>query len=244
MGPPTRASESFASDFRTFLQADANKALLREAIAGPLMETVGRLEAAIETMKQVITEKDATISQLTDQLKEKDEAITDLKKELAGVHVRCEELEQYSRRNSVRVQGIPEEDREDAIHKALELANGKLNLNPPLLSSDIDRAHRVGSPRTDGRPRSLLIKFATYQQRFRLMKNRYLLKNTPVFINEDLTRYRSKLLYEARALKRAGKINELWTFDGRIHVKIGDDRHHITCYQDLRDLNLLAPAQG
>ena len=224
---------SFASEFRTFLKSEENQTLLRNAITGPLMDTVNRLERALDKMKEVIKERDDSISQMSAQLKLKDATIGELKNELVDVQTKCDDLEQYSRRNSVRVQGIPEQSGEDPIEKTLEFANRTLQLNPPLLPSDVDRAHRVGRTPTHGRPRPLLIKFATYQQRFRVMKGRTLLKGTSMYVNEDLTRARTKLMFEARAAKREGKVQEYWSSDGRIYVKVKDEKHHITTYNDL-----------
>ena len=45
-----------------------------------------------------------------------------------------------------------------------------------------------------------------------------------VFINEDLTKSRSKLAYEARRLKKENKINDCWTASGRILVKDRQDK--------------------
>ena len=41
----------------------------------------------------------------------------------------------------------------------------------------------------------------------------------PIYINEDLCRGRAQLAHQAREIRRAGGINETWTFDGFIIVK-------------------------
>ena len=40
-----------------------------------------------------------------------------------------------------------------------------------------------------------------------------------IFINEDLTKYRAQLLYQARTLKRQKKIEDCWSWDGSILIK-------------------------
>ena len=40
-----------------------------------------------------------------------------------------------------------------------------------------------------------------------------------IFINDDLTRRRSHLLWKARQLKKANKISDCWSYDGKILVK-------------------------
>ena len=41
----------------------------------------------------------------------------------------------------------------------------------------------------------------------------------PIYINENLCRGRAQLAHKAREIRRAGGINETWTFDGFIIVK-------------------------
>ena len=55
------------------------------------------------------------------------------------------------------------------------------------------------------------------------MKNRKLLRATrpDVYISEDLTQMRSRLLYVARTIKRERKIQDCWSYDGRIVVVVG-----------------------
>ncbi|ELU17195.1 hypothetical protein CAPTEDRAFT_210482 [Capitella teleta] len=45
------------------------------------------------------------------------------------------------------------------------------------------------------------------------------LNDTSIFINEDLTKRRATLLYEARKMKRAGGIKDCWSADGNIFVR-------------------------
>ena len=46
-------------------------------------------------------------------------------------------------------------------------------------------------------------------------------------MNEDLTRARSRLLYQARQLKKAKKILDAWSVDGRILVKDKAEKIHL-----------------
>jgi hypothetical protein len=142
----------------------------------------------------------------------------EVKEQLADVEQKNDDLEQYTRRNSLRIAGLPEEPNEDCYGKALSLANSTLKLNPPLSLLDIDRTHRAGRSRA-GQPRSLLVKFATYQQRHRVMKARHLLKDTNIYVNEDLTSKRAKLFKNARTEKQAGRIKDAWSSDGRIKIR-------------------------
>ena len=76
-----------------------------------------------------------------------------------------------------------------------------------LQLNEIDRSHRVGKPdATRTRHREILVKFVSYRARQKLYKMRTALKDNGyagVFLNEDLTRKRSSVLFEARKVVKA-----------------------------------------
>ena len=59
-----------------------------------------------------------------------------------------------------------------------------------------------------------------------------------LYINEDLTQFRSKLLYQARVLKKDKRIKECWSSDGTLLIKDNDGR--IFTINTITDLNRIA----
>ena len=115
--------------------------------------------------------------------------------------------------------------------------------------SDIDRSHRVGNPNTPrSKPRDIIVKFATYRSRQNFYKQRTRLKDTGhprEFVNEDLTKFRSGILYEARNLSKVEFIKGAWTSDGNILVKDKDDTiHRINGTGDLFHFGYLVMSPG
>ena len=84
---------------------------------------------------------------------------------------RCTELEQYSRKNTLKIEGIPESQDENTFHKVLDVCDN-LKLDPPMQLDDIDNCHRVGREATDGQPRVIIVKFSSYRARKRLFEAR------------------------------------------------------------------------
>ena len=141
---------------------------------------------------------------------------------------RLAELEQYSRRNCLNFAGVPETKDENTVQLAIDLA--KL-ANVKLDRGDIDRAHRVGSPKKatpdqpSPSPRTLVVKFTSYLKREALwFGRREIQKAKParsstlteatvkkVFVQENLTRQNQELMYRARQLRRAGKLWAVWS---------------------------------
>ena len=78
------------------------------------------------------------------------------------------------------------------------------------------------NPRRIGKTRDILVKFESHSKRNILYKNRKVLPQTttPVFVNEDLTQRRSQLFYEARRLKKQGRVFGAWSQHGNILIKV------------------------
>ena len=135
--------------------------------------------------------------------------------------------EQYSRRNCIRISGIKEENNEDTDRIVLNMAR---DLNANLSLADLDRSHRVGKPKV-GHERPIIVKFATYRARQSLYLKRLDLlakdgwKN--VFINEDLTARRNKLLFNARQYVKTSLVKSAYYSDGKIFVRDNRDKKHM-----------------
>ena len=221
------------------------------------------------------------IGTLRNIIKAKNERIDKLETKVQHLEYTVDELEQYSRRNSIRITGISEDEHEDVNKRVLDLFNHKMGVSTTI--EDIDRMHRVG--KRGNKPRAVLVKFATYRARGAVFKAKKFLKpgaprptrDAPawnlgtaaglvvdpathplpgdpveprprqdavipepqepfdgVFIAEDLTEVRKTLLYCCRQARRAEKIMDCWSYDGRVTVK--DNNGHIVQIKTILDL--------
>ena len=135
--------------------------------------------------------------------------------------------EQYSRRNCLRISGIEEREHENTDNIVLDIAEA-INVNIDI--RDIERSHRLGKPGTDEeprtKPRDIIVKFGSYRPRSMFYKARTQTKENGyqgVFVNEDLTKVRSKLLYEARRRVKSKQVKSAWSSDGNILIKTTND---------------------
>ena len=115
-------------------------------LLGEFNKKFGELNDKIEAQKEKITTQAMEI--------------TVLKKEKQAVTDECDELQQYSRRNSIRISGIPENSDEDIERDIKDLFESVLKVN--VAKGDLCRIHRTGKPRQDEIPRQVLIKFTNY----------------------------------------------------------------------------------
>ena len=202
-----------------------------------LKNTQEVLKGALERNKQLKTELQATKV----QVKKQEEHINEL-------YDSIDALEQYSRKNSIEIVGIPEDvcENEEAVRKIAQV------LNVDVKAEDIDICHRV--KRKHSNP--IIARFVSHKVKRALYKSRVRLKNVKlselfpnasaaarvaserIFINENLTASRRRLVKLARDKKNNGLVQGLWTIDGKLFVKTSPDGRpiRITYESDLDNL--------
>ena len=210
-----------ASELRALMAAD-----LRSAVVGAVKEATGILKDEIIALRTQNSQLQKACSELQDRVERLEED--------------NDSPEQYSRRNSLRISNIPESPNEQTDKIVCELAE-KMNVH--IERSDIDRSHRVGriEPRLgpgNRHHRDIIVKFARNNVRDQVFQVRKELRNTTqlksIFINEDLTKKRSKLLFGARTLRRANVIKAAYSSGGNIFIRDNSDiRHSIKSDNDL-----------
>lgn len=184
------------------------RAMVKEIVSG-----------VTESFHRKIDDLEEANGQLKEAVTMLNQRVEELNRKVEKLEIGKDESEQYSRRNSIRISGLASVQNEDTDKLVLEIATA---IKADITLSDIDRSHRVGKPGQSNN-RDLLIKFATYRARDKFIRARRNLKDHDrfgrIFINEDLTKRKSDLLYKARQLKKRNAVNQAWSWDGRIFVK-------------------------
>ena len=174
--------------------------------------------------------------------------IASLRKELNDFKFKLDEMEQYSRRNCLKITGIPEEKNENTDKLVLNVINNLIlnENNDKITTKDISRSHRVGKFDPSRRKtRDIIVKFISYRERARVYANKKNLKSYnrnptkqtgPIFVNEALTSRRSELYGKTRQLVKRKKIDSSWTYEGRIFVKLCGPRGKKIVVNSLEDL--------
>ena len=124
-------------------------------------------------------------------------------------------LQQYTRRENVRISGIPlkkDETNKDVEEKTLAMLN---KTGTVVNAEDLAACHRVGKAKDGSRP--VIVRFVSRRKRTDIMKTKKALKGKEsckgIYINDDLTPLRAKLLHYC---KSAPEVERTWTLDGRI----------------------------
>ena len=148
--------------------------------------------------------------------------------------------EQYCHLNRVRISGVGESGEEDTDRIIKNIAR---DLDADITLNDTVKSHRVGKSR-NGRPPAIVVKFTSYRARHafysKRMDLRHLNAGRNVFINEDLTARRNKLLFNARKYVKSEQLKTAYSSDGRVYVKDNNDvRHFISDQGDLPAFGIL-----
>ena len=95
-------------------------------------------------------------------------------------------------------------------------------LGVELNKNDIQRVHRLGKKRPTGKPRQIIVRFASYKKRNEFIRKKSVLKSKAnlkhQFITEDLTQLRSKLLIYLKETCKDEYVM-IHTINGRIRMK-------------------------
>ncbi|CAH2292794.1 Hypothetical predicted protein [Pelobates cultripes] len=137
------------------------RAALREELAG-LREDLSTLEQRVDEMESVARGCD-------DQHRATEVAVTRQGNMLLTLRRQVEDLENRSRRNNIRVRGLPEKEDEPLPDTLSMLFTQLLGAAPPATIT-IDRAHRaLGPARQEGSPRDVVCCITTPGLRDRIM---------------------------------------------------------------------------
>ena len=178
--------------------------------AGLIKEFSGDLASYVDIIQSKISVQDNAINILAD---EKDR----LNREILNLQHETDDMQQYSRRTCLLIHGIKENKDENCENVVNDILENKQEAG--LVPNDVARTHRLGKLKEGNRPRPIIVRFLSYRQRAKVFSLKKKLKGTRTMISENLTSKRYKLLQ--RCYDEFDKRN-VWTFDGRVNVKLGD----------------------
>lgn len=221
---------------QSVIQLDnANMETIAELIKNSFQPQIAEMVSSIvngvlEGLQSTVTALGIENTQLRTENKE-------LKSRVAVLETKVDAAEQYSRRNCLRVAGVPEPTAGQTENTDEYVVKLSRDLGVEVELNDIDRSHRIGRPRASGRPRDIIVKFTSYRVRRKVYGVRTQTKVKGfmgVYINEDLTKQRSQLLRKARKMVKDKILTSAWTSDGTILVRDQHDTvHRILSENDL-----------
>ena len=109
---------------------------------------------------------------------------------MGNMSERIRAMEDYSRRNNVIVDGVPEtkeENNEQLQAKIVRINSDKLFKDKLGIEPDIEVIHRIWKSEAD-RPKSVILKLRSFKDRQDVLNAASRLRGTNVYLNEDVSR--------------------------------------------------------
>lgn len=207
-------------------QFESLKDYMKEAIAGvvskldsgfkdtatTLQEMKTSLEYAhtgIEELRTELANEKKEKEDIKEEIKEVKDRLTHMKLEIDDLKRKSVDSENRSRRNCLEFVGVNESVGETEAMLETSLLNiisSKMRLT--LAAGDIERCHRLGSPRP-GQSRSAIVRFLSYKTRDLVWQKRTSLKGTSIFLSESFAqetrRKRTSFMPYLRTARNAGE---------------------------------------
>ena len=231
------SQEPSLGDLREMLvdiQITVNNILLEnKRISGEVMElksTVYKQKAELSAIKESLdlttkqcANAEKELAAVRNQLAEKEE-------EIAELYYLQDRLEQYTRKNSLEFHGVPESAYSSPEEVVLKISEA---LEVPVGPQDIEISHKLNNKGN----KAIIAKFISHKVKSNLYRARTKLKSirmtdlfpgssyattteaNRIYINENLTSYRKRIMKKASEKRRDGELLSVWSLDGTIFVK-------------------------
>ena len=166
-----------------------------------------------------------------------------LEEKLHEMNSKHDDLEQYTSKYNLEIDGIPEVPGEDLEDIVIKLAR---SIDADVGPDDIDIVHHFKKGKRQ--PNPIIVRFNNYHSKREMYYGRRKLCKVNVrhisgaeniYINENLTSQRAALFKKACAKKRSCQGWRVWTTDGKIFVKPDSSFDYIIRINSFEDLDKL-----
>lgn len=191
-----------------------------------IKETIQELLADDEFVNKIIKKLS---DKYDDKIQKMEDTIKTIEQKTIGLEKQIDTLKQNEKINNICVYGIQEQQNEKLETLATQLINAHTEIN--LNERDINKCYRVGKQNNNSmKSRPVIIQFKFYEHKLTVLKNAKNFKGKKIFITEDLTQNRLKLLQDAKS--KLG-VKNVWSYNGNIFVKVNGSSVKIRNNEDL-----------
>ncbi len=165
--------------------------------------------------------------------------VADNGRRLTDLDFLLDKQEQYSRKTSIRIFDVKEEESENCEELCINVLKEEIGVE--VKPEEIEIVHRVGRVQKD-KTRAILVKFLSHKTKVRVMRKKKEAKN--INIKEDLAQGMKKLVNYIYDRKYFLRVEKVWTIDGKIKFKMlgNPSVHEIRTYTDFDNLtNKITP---
>lgn len=205
---------------------------LKEDVA-ELSNSVAKHSREIQTVREELTKQNRYVASIEKKLNKVNENVQDHSEDITDLQINLDNLEQYSRKNSLEFCGVPDDINMSTDQAVCKIAQA---IGVEIKEDDIEISHRIKQKQGN---KPILAKFCSHKIKSKVYKARTQLRSITIssifpdcvsfatednrqpkiFINENLTQYRKEMMKNAREKRNNGKIVSFWSLDGKIFIK-------------------------
>ena len=212
------------------LTLDAVRKAIKEEIQSALRDFRSEITKKLDDIETRLSRLEG----MEERIKDGEARVIQAECDLNVAKAKIEKLEQYSRRDCVKIYKYAEKAGETTDEAVVKIA---AKMGVKLEEKDISVSHRVPKRGTGTNP--IVCKFVRRNNRNEMMTNKKKLKELDiterdeednkrfkeVFVTDHLTPERARLL---RKLQNHPRVEKAYSIDGKLRVHLRDDRGRIT----------------
>ncbi|KAJ8012456.1 hypothetical protein DPEC_G00042970 [Dallia pectoralis] len=156
-----------------------------------VLTAVKDIQANIRECNGRITQAEERVSSAEDSINSLQTKVSALEGKVKFLETKADDLENRSRRNNMRIVGIPEEEGTDSCTFMEKWFTENLSVQPPVI---LERAHRITGPARGptSSSRTFIVKFQNYRDKERVWrasraKGQLIYKNNNIRFHPDLS---------------------------------------------------------
>lgn len=177
-----------------------------------IQESIDENTQSLRALHRKVDSQNEIIENLQQKVSELEENIEDSKRYAITAYLIANRNEQYSRKNTFKINGIKETQREntkEVVKRVLEKEGVKLD------EADVIAIHRI--PGKAGEPKPILVKLKNNMAKSSVMRKRSAVKknsNGHCWLSDDVTKLNGQLI---KKLKEHPQIDNAWYFNGSVY---------------------------
>lgn len=186
----------------------------------------------IKETKNLVSKQNEDMSALLELVNKLSTENVELKNRVSALESRMDDIEQYSRRDTIEIHGVPVAAGEQVVEVVKSVVTA---LDLPIEDTMISACHRLRSREGTGKPPGIIVKMVRRMDAQEILKKRRVKRNfsthhigltanlaVPIYINESLCPGRRRLLNAAKNIQKEKHYTFLWIRDGKILLRKSD----------------------
>ena len=215
---------------------EALSSCLLECFASPTFANfvVAAINPYLDKINLQMNKNSEAVTNHTQEIANMKQKLEDQNLKIKSLEKKVTSKEKADKLSILKITGLKNSET-DAIHTLLQLAKEKLEV--PLQRDDF--TIRLIRPGTSKIPLIHAVQLHSLWKRKQIYQARSKLKDTSIYLAENLTRQQQNIFYQCRKLRKSRVITSTWTYDCTIYIRTRDGvQHAVETEEDLKRLNL------